>query len=116
MPSCLLGSMQLVNAAKLISRMDQVHGLVERILLETPLAFCPTLTEMEEATDQLSTEVVSDFSELFENINGTLNSYLTMKGRSNSERKWTSSWLRSMKPSEMGKCHPNQRHQNLSRE
>ena len=35
-----------------------------------PLAFRPTLTEMEAATDQLSTEVVSDFSELFENING----------------------------------------------
>ena len=62
--------MQLVNAAKLISRMDQVHGLVERILLATPLVFRPTLTEMEAATDQLSTKVVSDFSELFENING----------------------------------------------
>ena len=48
----------------------QGHGLVDRILLATPLAFLPTLTEMEAATDQLSTEVVSDFSELFENING----------------------------------------------
>ena len=69
-PFCLLGSTQLVNAAKLIARMDQGHGLVDRILLATPLAFGPTLTEMEAATDQLSTEVVSDFSELFENING----------------------------------------------
>ena len=69
-PFCLLGSTQLVNAAKLIARMDQGHGLVDRILLATPLAFRPTLTEMEAATNQLSTEVVSDFSELFENING----------------------------------------------
>ena len=69
-PFCLLGSTQLVNAAKLIARVDQGHGLVDRILLVTPLAFRPTLTEMEAATDQLSTEVVSDFSELFENING----------------------------------------------
>ena len=69
-PFCLLGSTQLVNAAKLIARMDQGHGLVDRILLATPLAFRPTLTEMEAATDQLSTKVVSDFSELFENING----------------------------------------------
>ena len=69
-PFCLLGSTQLVNAAKLIAHMDQGHGLVDRILLATPLAFRPTLTEMEAATDQLSTEVVSDFSELFENING----------------------------------------------
>lgn len=65
-PFCLLGSTQLVNAAKLIARMDQGHGLVDRILLATPLAFRPTLTEMEAAADQLSTEVVSDFSELFE--------------------------------------------------
>ena len=69
-PFCLLGSMQLVNAAKLITRMDQGHGLVDRILLATPLAFRPTLTEMEAATNQLDTEVVSDFSELFKNING----------------------------------------------
>ena len=69
-PFCLLGSTQLVNTAKLIARMDQGHGLLDRILLATPLAFRPTLTEMEAATDQLSTEVVSDFSELFENING----------------------------------------------
>ena len=69
-PFCLLGSTQLVNAAKLIARMDQGHGLVDRILLATPLAFRPTLIEMEAATDYLSTEVVSDFSEMFENING----------------------------------------------
>ena len=63
-PFCLLGSTQLVNTAKLIARMDQGHSLVDRIPLATPL------TEMEAATDQLDTEVVSDFSELFENING----------------------------------------------
>ena len=67
-PFCLLGSTQLINAAKLIARMDQGHGLIDRILLATPLAFRPTLTEMEAASDQLSTEVVSDFSELFQNI------------------------------------------------
>jgi len=70
MPFCLLGPTQLVNTAKLIARMDQGHGLVDRILLATPLAFRPTLTKMEAGTDQLSTEVVTDFSELFENING----------------------------------------------
>ena len=43
-PFCLLGSMQLVNAAKLIARMDQGHGLVYRILLATPLALRPILT------------------------------------------------------------------------
>ena len=61
-PFCLLGSTQLVNTAKLIARIDQGHGLVDRILFAIPLAFRPTLTEMEAATDQLSFEVVSDFS------------------------------------------------------
>ena len=70
MPFCLLGSTQLVNAAKSIARMNQGHGLVDRILLATPLALCPTLTQMENATDQLSTEVVSNYTELFKNING----------------------------------------------
>ena len=60
-PFCLVGSMQVVNAAKLIARMDQGLGLVDRILVATPL------TEMEAATDQLYTEVVSDFSELLDN-------------------------------------------------
>ena len=63
-PFCLLRSTQLINAAKFIAPMDQGHGLIERILL----AFRPVLTEMEAASDQLSTELVSDFSELFQNI------------------------------------------------
>ena len=50
--------------------MDQGHGLVDRILPATPLASRPTLTEIEAATDQLYNKVVSDFSELLENING----------------------------------------------
>ncbi|PFX12556.1 hypothetical protein AWC38_SpisGene23466 [Stylophora pistillata] len=69
-PLCLPDSTQLVNAAKQIARMDQGHGLGDRILLATPLAFRPTLIEMEAATDYSSTELVSDFSEMFESING----------------------------------------------
>ena len=68
-PLCILGSTQPFNAAKVIARMDHGHDLVDRILLATPLAFRPTLTEMETASDQIATEVVSDFNELFLNIN-----------------------------------------------
>ena len=68
-PFCILGSTQLFNAAKLIARMDHSHRLVDRILLATPLAFRPTLTEMETAGEQITTEVNSDFCELFLNIN-----------------------------------------------
>ena len=49
--------------------MDHGHGLVDKILLATSPAFRPTLTEMEAATEQITTEVVSDFRELFLNIN-----------------------------------------------
>ena len=49
--------------------MDHGHGLVDRMLIATPLAYRPTLSEMETAADQLSTEVVDNFEEYFANIN-----------------------------------------------
>ena len=67
-PFSILGSTQLLNAAKLIAKMDHGHGLVDRMLFTIPLALRPTLTQMESATQQLSTEVVEDFNECFENI------------------------------------------------
>lgn len=67
-PFCILGSTQLTNAAKLIARMDHGHGLVDRILLATPLAYRPTLTQMEEAQAHVETEAISDFNQLSERI------------------------------------------------
>ena len=49
-----------------------MHGLVDRMLIATPLAYRPTLSEMETAVDQLSTEVVENFQEYFANINDTV--------------------------------------------
>ena len=49
--------------------MDHGHGLIDRILIASPLAFRPTLSEMETAANDLSTEVLSDFDELFQIIN-----------------------------------------------
>ena len=69
-PFCILGSTQLVNAAKLIAKMDQGHGLIDRILIATPLIFRPTLTEMEAVKGFLTTEVVNDFEEYFNTIHG----------------------------------------------
>ena len=73
-PFCILGSTQLLNVAKLIAKMDHGHGLVDRFLFALPLAFRPTLTEMETAANHLSTEVTEDFDESFKNIhdNGQL--------------------------------------------
>lgn len=73
-PFSILGSTQLLNVAKLIAKMDHGHGLVDRFLFAIPLAFRPTLTEMETAANHLSTEVIEDFHENFKNIhdNGQL--------------------------------------------
>lgn len=70
-PFRILGSTQIFSAAKLITKMDHGHGLVDRILFTIPLAFRPTLCEMECAQGQLSTEVVHDFYECFANIKET---------------------------------------------
>ena len=70
-PFSILGSTQLLNAAKLIAKMDQGHGLIDRMLIATPLALRPTLTEMESAKHQLETEVVEDFAECLKNITET---------------------------------------------
>ena len=67
-PFSILGSTQLLNVAKLIAKMDHGHGLVDRFLFAIPLAFRPTLTEMETAANHLSTEVTEDFDESFKNI------------------------------------------------
>ena len=45
--------------------MDHGHGLIDRMLIATPLAYRPTLSEMETATEQLTTEVVENFAEYF---------------------------------------------------
>ena len=47
----------LLNVARLIEKMDHGHDL-----FAIPLAFRPTLTEMETAANHLSTEVIEDFN------------------------------------------------------
>lgn len=64
-PFSILGSTQLVNAAKLIAKMDQGHGLVDRLLIASPMALRPTLTQIEEAKACLETEIVQDFDTVF---------------------------------------------------
>ena len=73
-PFSILGSTELLNMAKPIAKMDHGHGLVDWFLFAIPLAFRPTLTEMETAANHLSTEVIEDFQECFKNIheNGQL--------------------------------------------
>lgn len=46
---------------KLIAKMDQGHRLVDRLLIASPMALRPTLTQIEEAKAWLETEIVQDF-------------------------------------------------------
>jgi len=68
--------MKLKNMAKIIPHMDQGQGLVDRILFAIPLVFHPTLSKMA-ATNQLATKVVSDFQELYQNIDDIENTEFT---------------------------------------
>ena len=43
--------------------MDHGHGLVDRLFLTTPLAYRPTLSEVEAEAAQPATEVVDDLAE-----------------------------------------------------
>jgi len=45
--------------------MDQGHGLVDRLLIASPMALRPTLTQIEEAKACLETEIVQDFDTVF---------------------------------------------------
>ena len=78
-PFSILGSTQLLNATKLVSKMDHGHGLVDRMLIATPLVYRRTLSETETAADQLPTEVVDNFEEYFADINGTEQLHFTFE-------------------------------------
>ena len=68
-PFSILGSTQLVNAAKVVAKMDHGHGLIDRLLIATPLALRPSLTEMESAKNYLTSTTTDDFLALMERVN-----------------------------------------------
>lgn len=59
-PFSILGSTQLLKGAKLVPKMDHGHGLVDQMLIATPLVYRPMLSEMETVTDQLSTSQIQN--------------------------------------------------------
>lgn len=83
-PFSILGSPQLLKVAKIITKMDHGHGLVDRFLFAIPLVFRPTLTEMDMAANHLSTKVIEDFDESFKNIH--INGQLQFTFESNAQQ------------------------------
>lgn len=72
----LLASVQLKNMTKMIAHVDQGHDLLDRIFFAIPLVFHLTMSKMA-ANNHLATKVVSDFQELYENIDEIENTEFT---------------------------------------
>ena len=67
-PFSILGSTQIQNAPKLIARMDQGHGLIDRFLISIPMVLRPTPWEQHEANAQITTEPIETFEDIFQAI------------------------------------------------
>ena len=64
----LLGSTQIQNAALLIFRMDNGHGLLDRFLISDPDTRKPTPEQGEEATEYLEGLQLKDFQTVFASV------------------------------------------------
>ena len=67
-PFSILGSTQIQNAAKLIARMDQGHGLIDRFLISVPMVLRPTPQQQQEANAYIATEPIETIDEIFQAI------------------------------------------------
>jgi hypothetical protein len=67
-PFSILGSTQIQNAAKLIARMDQGHGLIDRFLISVPMVLRPTPQQQQEANAYISTEPIETIDDIIQAI------------------------------------------------
>ena len=67
-PFSILGCTQIQNAAKLIARMDQGHGLIDRFLISVPLVLRPTPQQQADANRYIETEAIDNFEDIFQAI------------------------------------------------
>jgi hypothetical protein len=64
-PFGILGTTQMPYAARLVSRLDQGHGLLDRFLLCAPLCLRPSPEETREAKQKVDEMSVKGFSDIF---------------------------------------------------
>ena len=64
-PFGILGTTQMPYAARLVSRLDQGHGLLDRFLLCVPVCLRPSPRESNEARQRIDDTNVNEFSEIF---------------------------------------------------
>ena len=65
MPFSIVGSTQVPFAVRLICRMDQGHGLLDRFLVWFPVCFRPTPQETEDAKAALEEIPLKSFTDVF---------------------------------------------------
>ena len=61
-PFCIVGSTQVPFAARLVCRMDQGHGLLDRFLVWFPVCFRPSPKETEDARKALQSNPLQSFT------------------------------------------------------
>lgn len=67
-PFSILGATQVSNAARLICRMNNGHGLVERFLVAIPPAFRPLLEEEAKCQRQLQECNINSIARIYEQV------------------------------------------------
>ena len=64
-PFCILGATQAPFAARLVTILDQGHGLLDRFLITFPKCLRPTPQETEQAVEALTQSPLSSFDDIF---------------------------------------------------
>lgn len=64
-PFCILGATQAPFVARLVTILDQGHGLLDRFLITFPKCLQPTPQETEQAVEALTQSPLSSFDDIF---------------------------------------------------
>lgn len=67
-PFCILGATQAPFAARLVTILDQGHGLLDRFLITFPNCLQPTPQETDQAVEALKQSPLSSFEDIFVEI------------------------------------------------
>ena len=67
-PFCIFGATQVSNAARLLSRMDNGHGLIDRFLFSIPPGFRPLPEEQEESLHALNNLHIRGIAQIYEKV------------------------------------------------
>ena len=67
-PFCILAATQAPFAARLVTTLDQGHGVLDRLIITFPKCLRPTPQETEQAVEALTQSPLSSFDDIFSEI------------------------------------------------